>query len=159
MNYDLLLSLLTPPVMLSWLAMAVAPRWRVTRAFLHSDVVPLVIGVVYLSIALRYVPGWFSSFRNLDTIGELFTHRDLLFVGWIHYLAFDLFVGRSILADSQRRGIPHLLVVPCLFMTLMFGPGGYVAYALVRLGCRKYAGAVTPLPAPDAPAAAPAVQP
>jgi len=158
-NYDLLLNVINLPVALSWLAMLVAPRWRVTRAFLHSDVVPLAIGIVYLSIAVRYVPGWFTAFRNLDSIFEFFTHRDLLFIGWIHYLAFDLFVGRSILADSQRRGIPHLLMVPCLFMTFMFGPGGYVAYALVRLVTGKYAGPVTPLPETAAPSAAPAARP
>ncbi len=155
MSYEQLNSLITVPVMLSWLAMILAPRWSVTRRFLESDMVPLVCGVIYLSIAVRYVPGWFSAFRSLATTAELLAHPDVFFIGWLHYLAFDLFVGRSLLADSQRRGVPHLLVVPCLFLTFMFGPGGYVAYAVVRLLTRRYSGAIHPLPvqAPESPMA------
>lgn len=150
MSYDLLNRLLGILVMGSWALMMFLPRWRVTRAVLNSDVVPLLIGAIYLSIAVRYVPGWFGEFRDLQTIAAFMAKPDILFVGWIHYLAFDLFVGRSILRDAQERGISQWLVAPCLFMTFMFGPGGYFAYALVRLLAKRHLGAVNPLPAVSA---------
>ena len=56
----------------------------------------------------------------------------LLLAGWIHYLAFDLFVGSWEVRDAQERGIPHLAVVPCLLLTFMFGPAGWFLYNLVR---------------------------
>lgn len=38
--------------------------------------------------------------------------------------------------DSQRRGLPHLLVVPCLVLTFLFGPAGLVLYLALR-GTRR----------------------
>ena len=55
------------------------------------------------------------------------------FMGWIHYLAFDLFVGAWEVRDAQARGIHHLLVIPCLFLTLMAGPGGLLLYWAIRI--------------------------
>lgn len=147
MSYDLLNRLLGILVMGSWALMMFLPRWRVTRTFLNSDVVPLLIGAIYMSIALRYVPRWFGEFRDLQTIAAFMAKPDILFVGWIHYLAFDLFVGRAILRDALERGVSQWLVAPCLFLTFMFGPGGYLAYALVRLVVKRHYGAVNPLPA------------
>jgi hypothetical protein len=72
----------------------------------------------------------------------------MLLAAWIHYLAFDFLVGRVVLADAQRRGLPHLLVAPCLVLTFMLGPVGYLAYAAVRLFSRRFLPAVAPLPAP-----------
>ena len=53
--------------------------------------------------------------------------------GWLHYLAFDLLTGTWEARDSVSRGVPRWLLVPCLFLTLMFGPMGWGAYMLVRL--------------------------
>ena len=73
----------------------------------------------------------------------------MLLAGWIHYLAFDFLVGRVVLADAQRRGIHHLLVVPCLLLTFMLGPTGYLVYAGVRLATRRFLPPVAPLPSPS----------
>jgi len=45
----------------------------------------------------------------------------VLLAGWTHYLAFDLFIGGWEVRDAQRRGIPHLLIVPALVLTFLFG--------------------------------------
>ncbi len=155
MNEELILKILNVPVLVGWLSMVLAPRSRFTRWLVESDVLPLGIGVLYLALVAPHLPGLLREFDTLEHIGAALQRPGLLLAAWIHYLAFDFMVGRVVLADSQRRGIPHLLVVPCLFLTFMFGPGGYLAYALVRLGCRKYAGPVTPLPEQPAPAVAP----
>jgi hypothetical protein len=40
--------------------------------------------------------------------------------------------------DSRRNGVPHLLVVPCLVLTLFFGPLGLAAYLFLRaMHCRR----------------------
>ena len=41
-------------------------------------------------------------------------------------------VGRWIVKDSIDEHIPHVLVVPCLFLTLIAGPIGWLLYCLVR---------------------------
>jgi len=56
----------------------------------------------------------------------------VLTAGWIHYLAFDLFIGCWELRDSQRHGIAHWLVVPCLVLTFALGPVGLGLYLVLR---------------------------
>lgn len=56
----------------------------------------------------------------------------LLLAGWVHYLAFDLFIGSWEVRDAQRHGLSHLLVVPCLALTFLFGPVGLLLYLGLR---------------------------
>jgi hypothetical protein len=73
----------------------------------------------------------------LTEVARLFENRSLLRAGWIHYLAFDLFIGSWEVRDSQRLGIRHLLVAPCLLLTFLFGPIGLAAYLGLRAGLRR----------------------
>jgi hypothetical protein len=56
----------------------------------------------------------------------------MLLAGWIHYLAFDLLVGGWEARDSRERGIRHWFVVPCLMLTFLLGPAGWLLYLGVR---------------------------
>ena len=56
----------------------------------------------------------------------------LLLAGWIHYLCFDLFIGSWEVRDAKAQGISHWLVIPCLFLTFMFGPVGLLLYFALR---------------------------
>jgi cytochrome bd-type quinol oxidase subunit 2 len=53
-------------------------------------------------------------------------------IGWIHYLAFDLFVGTWIARNADQHNIARWLQVPILFLTLMAGPIGLLLYLLLR---------------------------
>jgi hypothetical protein len=53
-------------------------------------------------------------------------------IAWVHFLAFDLFVGRWIYLDSRDRQISAWLIAPVLFLTLMLGPAGFLLYLIVR---------------------------
>jgi Domain of unknown function (DUF4281) len=153
MDGELVLKVLNIPVLLGWAAMVLAPRARLTRWVLESDAIPLVIGVVYLTLMAPHLPGVLGQFDTLEHIEAAFQRPGLLLAGWLHYLAFDLLVGRVVLADAQRRGVPHLLVVPCLVLTFLLGPTGYLAYAAVRLVTRRFLPAIASLPKPAAPLA------
>ncbi len=50
----------------------------------------------------------------------------------MHYLCFDLSIGIWESKDARRRGIPHLLLVPVLLFTFLFGPLGFLLYTLLR---------------------------
>ena len=56
----------------------------------------------------------------------------LLLAGWLHYLAFDLLIGTWEVRDARERGIPHVVVVPCLVLTFMLGPAGWLLYLALR---------------------------
>ncbi|MEX1368657.1 MAG: abscisic acid-deficient protein Aba4 family protein [Nannocystaceae bacterium] len=53
-------------------------------------------------------------------------------MAWVHFLAFDLFVGRWVLLDARERGLSSWLVSPTLVTVLMFGPLGLLLYLGLR---------------------------
>ena len=59
------------------------------------------------------------------------------FMGWIHYLAFDLMVGWFIVNDAQKHEINRFLTIPCLLLSFMLGPTGLLLYLILRLMLRK----------------------
>lgn len=125
-------------VMPFWLLMIIAPRWRWTERLVHSALVPAILGCSYvLLMTTAPPPPEGGSFTSLEGVVALFASPVSVLVGWIHYLVFDLFVGAWELRDSQRYGIPHLAVVPCLMLTLMLGPAGLLAYLALRGALRR----------------------
>jgi len=41
-------------------------------------------------------------------------------------------VGTWEARDSRERGVPHWQLIPCLLLTFMFGPAGWLLYLGVR---------------------------
>ena len=68
---------------------------------------------------------------------KLFGRDELLLAGWVHYLAFDLFIGAWESRDSQRLEIPRLVMSPCYLMTFMLGPIGLLFYFAIRTAKTK----------------------
>ena len=120
-------------VLPAWLLLAVAPGWRFTARIVHAAWIPLVLALVYAGAFLSNSDapegGGFGSLAGVMT---LFTSPYAMLAGWVHYLAFDLFVGAWEVRDARRQGISHWLVVPCLFFTLMLGPIGLGLYLVLR---------------------------
>lgn len=68
----------------------------------------------------------------------------LALVAWIHILAFDQLVGVGIYRDNMRWGVvPMPVQSMILFLTMMFGPVGFVAYYLARVVRRSGSGEAT----------------
>lgn len=125
-------------VLPGWFMMIVAPRSRWTQRIVSNDAFFIGMGGLYatmLGSALANNPDGANSLFNptLQNISRLFQEGGPqgTFAGWVHYLVFDFFVGRSILRDAQEQHIPHALVVPALLLTLMSGPIGLAYYRLV----------------------------
>jgi hypothetical protein len=74
-----------------------------------------------------------GGFGSAAEVAILFSNPYLLTAGWVHYLAFDLFVGSWEVRDGKQQGINHFLVVPCLLLTFLLGPTGLVLYLIIRL--------------------------
>jgi hypothetical protein len=138
---DTVFSLSGNLAMLGWLGLVFLPGQRIVVEVIARLAIPLVIAVMYVVLMatnLASAPAG-AGFGSLDAIGSLFSVRGLLLAGWIHYLAFDLFVGSWEVSDARANGIHHLFVVPCLFATFMAGPAGLALYCLVKLGHRLFA--------------------
>eukprot|EP00884_Botryococcus_braunii_P014052 jgi/Botrbrau1/22648/Bobra.176_1s0070.1 len=122
-------------VLVGWLLLAVAPRWSKTQPI--TTLVALVYAVLYVALlvpVLLFGDGSvsFTDFGTLQGVRKALAHKDVTLGAWDHYVVFDLWTGKWIAADAQARGVPHLLVLPCLFATLMLGPSGLLLYFLIR---------------------------
>ncbi len=117
--------------MAGWLLLVILPRHNIAR-LVSGVVIPLLLSAGYLVLIALHLQGAEGGFGSLADVAKLFQKPELLLAGWIHYLAFDLFIGGWEIRDSQRHGIAHLLMIPSLVMTFMLGPIGLLFYFAIR---------------------------
>ena len=106
---------------------------RIISSLITGLLVPALLSGVYLALIAMYWGGHRGGFESLSNVMLLFTDRWLVLAGWVHYLAFDLFIGSWQVRDARRNGVTFWLVAPCLVLTFLFGPIGLLLY-LVSAG-------------------------
>lgn len=113
-----------------WFLMIFLPRWSATKRIMGSLGAIVLLAVAYAVFMLPGIPSAFGSLMNpqLADIAELLGKPEGATVAWLHFLAFDLFVGRWAYLDSLERNLSPWLVSPTLFFILMFGPIGLLLY-------------------------------
>lgn len=141
MSPDALFEIATRSALVGWLALCLSPLAPRACQLVGGLVVPIGLSFGYTAIVLVYwsrAPGGFDSLSNVMV---LFDHPMIALAGWVHYLAFDLLIGAWQARTSQSEGISHLVLLPCLALTLMFGPAGLVLFLGIR-AARAYAAPV-----------------
>jgi len=131
MTAEQLFSILNSMAVAAWLPLVFLPRVRWSTTVVPM-VMPVLLAITYLSLLIATLPWSEGGFSSLAGVRTLFDHPWVLLAGWTHYLAFDLFIGGWEVRDAQRRGIPHLLVIPALVLTFLFGPVGLLLYLAIR---------------------------
>lgn len=134
--------------LLGWIALALSParaRWAPAAQLLAGRVLPLCFAAVYAVLFLRTGMAG-GGYGSLAEVRRLFAVPELLAAGWLHYLAFDLFVGTWIAQRGAALGLPHWALLPLLALTFLFGPAGLLAFALLRSAVlwRRRAAAAVP---------------
>ena len=132
MKAEQIFSIANTLALLSWIVLLVAPRWKLTQKIILSGIIPLLLSVAYLVLIVLFFGKAEGGFDSLANVMKLFTNEWAVLAGWIHYLAFDLFVGSWEVKDSQRSEISHWFVIPCLILTFLFGPIGFFLYSILR---------------------------
>lgn len=136
MSADQLFSICNLAVLPGWLLLACVPRWKGTQ-IVSSMMIPLAMAVVYLALLVSQMSVLEGSFSSLSGVARLFENPYALLAGWIHYLAFDLFIGSWEVRDAQRLKIHHGWVLPCLVFTFLLGPLGLLFYFGLRTVLRR----------------------
>jgi hypothetical protein len=134
LNPDLVFSGANSAALLAWLALAASPpsaRWAPAVWRISGRVLPLGFAFVYGALLLAAEPTG-GNFNSLAGVQKLFTSPHALTAGWVHYLAFDLFVGAWVAQRAATLQLPHWQVLPVLALTLLFGPLGYAAFIGLR---------------------------
>jgi len=133
MTPDKLFSMCGPLALAGWAILVFAGRMKWAAPLVSGAIIPLLFGILYASLIGAHWGESKGSFSTLEGVAALFENHWLLLAGWVHYLAFDLFVGSWEVRDSMKNGISHWVVIPCLLLTFLFGPMGLLLYFLVRM--------------------------
>ena len=126
-------------VLLGWLALLVAPLRRGLAVTTARWVVSILCGAYFAMVAAGLAgpslpPG--AGFDTLEGVRLLLSTPQALLAGWVHYLAFDLFVGAWQADNAPAANIPHWLLLPCLVLTFVAGPVGLLLYLLLKAARR-----------------------
>lgn len=128
--------------MAAWLGLLLALFVKPARPVawpLAQAIVPALIAAAYVLLIVQGRSAFSAGggFGSIEEVRILFANDSALAAGWLHYLAFDLFVGAWISRDGTGRGVPALLILPCLPLTFLFGPAGLLLYLALRLIVRS----------------------
>ncbi len=136
MTPDSLFQISGPMAMLGWLSLALSPAApRVAQSV--AIAVPLLLSVLYTALILAHWSTTPGGFGSLAEVQMLFTSPPVALAGWVHYLAFDLFLGAWAVRTARAEGIAHWLVLPCLVLTFLFGPAGLLTFAILRFALTR----------------------
>jgi len=132
MNPDMIFQFANTIALAGWIALLASPFIPRIADVLGALAIPLLLSVAYAGLVLGFWSRGQGGFDTLDNVALLFQSRELLLAGWIHYLAFDLFVGAWVVRTARADGIAFWMVLPCLVLTFLFGPAGFLAFNAIR---------------------------
>jgi Domain of unknown function (DUF4281) len=128
MTPDSLFQIANPIAMLGWIALILAPFAPRMVDLIAAVIIPLLMAVAYSALILAHWSGATGGYGSLPDVMALFTNPHVALAGWVHYLAFDLFVGAWATRTARAAGINHLLVLPHLVLIFLFGPAGFLTF-------------------------------
>lgn len=109
-----------------WILMIAFPNRPITQRIMQSLLYFLPLGLVYLYFYIGNLsPEFFQSLLNpqLAYITSLCENQSVM--GWVHFLAVDLCVGRWIYWEGQKTAIP---VKHSLLLQFFAGPVGILSH-------------------------------
>ncbi|MFN3619340.1 ABA4-like family protein [Sphingorhabdus sp.] len=141
MNWETIFGIANLWALLGWVILAFAPKREIAVPFVFFAG-SVLLACLYAGLIIPLMAGLISDggpagrppadFTSLSGVMALFDSPGGATIGWIHYLAFDLFVGIWIARNADAHNISRWLQVPTLFFTLMAGPIGLLLYLLLR---------------------------
>lgn len=117
--------------MAGWAVLIFLPRrWRII--WLPRFFIPAILAFAYAPLALTNFFTVEGGFSSIEDVRALFRNDAMLTAGWLHYLAFDLFVGSWIAIEADRARISRIIQAAPLIATFMFGPVGFLLFLITR---------------------------
>lgn len=119
-------------VLVGWLALVFLPRADFTPGLVRYGVILLLAITYSIIIPLGFSEAPDGGFSTIEGVRALFASDYALVAGWIHYLAFDLFVGLWVNQESVQINLPWPLRILCLLFTFMAGPFGLLLFFIMK---------------------------
>ncbi len=134
MSPETLFQFANPLALTGWLALAFSPAAPRPLTFYAGVVVPVILSVGYAALILAFWSSAEGGYDSLPNVMRLFDDPNAALAGWVHFLAFDLFVGAWATRTARAERMPHLLLLPCLGLIFWFGPIGFLLFLALRAG-------------------------
>ena len=131
MNNELIFSTASMVAVLGWLLLLASPFIPQWSDRVAGYVLPLLLSVGYFAL-LFFSLGGEGGYGSLAEVTKLFSQEQAVLAGWIHFLAFDLFVGAWICREARMLHIKFPIVVPSLVLTFLFGPVGFLLFSITK---------------------------
>lgn len=125
--------------LLAWIILILFPRKPLALSAIMYCGVGLLC-LVYTVAMVSLVAGWVDpggagggfDFSSIEGVRGVFGSDGGVTIGWVHYLAFDLFVGLWIARDADAKEFSRILQAPILLATFLAGPIGLLIWLTVR---------------------------
>ena len=136
MTPDDLFSFAGTAAMAGWAVLVLGPRRHAWLNAIPLWIIPTGLSALYAALILSRFSGIGGGFGSLADVATLFADRWALLAGWVHYLAFDLFIGAVMAARMDRAGVGRVVQAPILLTVFMLGPLGFLIALLTEGGLR-----------------------
>lgn len=117
-----------------WALMILLPRWSWTKRIVSSPLIAAPAAAIYVALLVTQLGTVLPavSSPDIDAVMALLSTPEGAALGWAHFIAFDVFVGRWMYLDSRERGVHGLLMAPILVLTILLAPAGLLVYLGIR---------------------------
>lgn len=139
--WDSLFGIANAWAMACWAGLILLPR----GPFVQSAIFYAGVGLLCLAYAVLLVlvmsgsvdaapveGGGAAGFTTIEGVRGIFMSDGGVTVGWIHYLALDLFAGLWIARDADQKDFSRLVQAPVLLLTFVAGPAGLLLWFIIR---------------------------
>ena len=111
-----------------WFLMIGLPKWGITQKIMASYLPFIALAGLYIYLFSGTItPESTQALSNpqLADIARFFSTERIAATGWVHFLAFDLFVGRWIYWQGRNTGV---WTIHSLILCLFAGPIGLLSH-------------------------------
>ena len=122
-----------------WLMLIFFPNLTITRIFVNSVILPLILATaygytIYQTILLdESIFDFFRLYVSLDNLYTILSTESFLLIFWLHFLALNLFLGSWVSRDAIKYNMSRSVVFIPLFLIYFTGPLGLVLYWILRV--------------------------
>lgn len=132
MLFENMFSLAGVIAIMGWLMLLISPLMPKWSDRIAGMLLPLALSLGYFLLLIIPASASGGGFGTLAEVIVLFSYEQAALAGWVHFLAFDLFIGAWACRKARSEGMNFILVVPCLPVIFLFGPAGLLAFQTVR---------------------------
>lgn len=132
MSYEIAFSVASILAMFGWLILLASPFIPTWSNRIAGFAIPLALSAGYAALFAFSPDNEYGGYGSLADVMKLFSFPNAVLAGWVHFLAFDLFIGAWQCRTAREQGMRLWLVAPCLVLTFLFGPLGLLVFLTLK---------------------------